>query len=209
MTNGKGIDWNAVSSLPAQAALVERMLRGEDKAWREFHANYHRLIYRCISKVTSRFSSTVSTEEMGEIYSMFLDRLIANDMKKLRTFDPTRGNRLGSWLGMLAVNCAYDHLRSLRRRDQNLAPLDLADEMSDASPSPCENLERKQRIAIANELLAAFPNRDREFLMLYCEGLSAEEIAERLQIGLKTVYSRKHKIQSRLGAIIEGARLAA
>src|SRR5271154_4253714 len=100
---------------PAQAALVAAMLVGSERAWREFHARYDRLIYRCITKVTGRFSSFLSQDDIREIYATLLVQLLANDMHKLRSFDPERGNRFGSWIGLLAINAAYDYLRALRR----------------------------------------------------------------------------------------------
>ena len=37
-------------------------------------------------------------------------------MHKLRLYDPARGTKLGSWIGMIAVNAAYDFLRGVARR---------------------------------------------------------------------------------------------
>ena len=53
---------------------------------------------------------------MREIYAMFLLSLNKRDMHKLRTFDPERGNKLSSWVGMLATNCAWDYLRGIARQ---------------------------------------------------------------------------------------------
>src|SRR5829696_7444844 len=105
-----------------QRALVRDMLAGSEKAWREFHSRYDRLIYRCITKVTGRFATFVGQDDIREIYATLLVQLLSNDMHKLRTFDPERGNRFGSWIGLLAINCAYDYLRSMRR-EPNRAPL--------------------------------------------------------------------------------------
>src|SRR4051812_29985945 len=93
-----------------EGRLVRAKLAGSDPAWRAFHARYDRLIYRCITKVTSRFSRFLSEEDSREILAALLVQLLANDGHKLRSFDPTRGNCLGSWLGMVARNAAYDYL---------------------------------------------------------------------------------------------------
>jgi len=135
-------------------------------------------------------------------------QLLANDMHKLRSFAPARGNTLGSWIGLLAINCAYDYLRALRR-EPNRAPLDEVDEMGSDSPSPHDLLELKQRMALVADILRDFSEKDREFVALYFgEGLDAEQIAERMQISVKTVYSKKHKIQCRIDRLV-GPRLAA
>jgi RNA polymerase sigma-70 factor (ECF subfamily) len=193
----------------AQGALVQDMLAGSEKAWREFHNRYDRLIYRCITKVTGRFSSFLSQDDIREIYATLLVQLLSNDMHKLRSFDPERGNRFGSWIGLLAINAAYDYLRTMRR-EPNRAPLAEAEVLSCELPSPLEHVEHKQRAELVANILRAFSAKDREFVALYFgEGLEPEQIAERMQISVKTVYSKKHKIQSRLEQMLTQAQLAA
>ena len=49
-------------------------------------------------------------------------------------------------------------------------------------------------------------------LEITCEGITfarVQQIAERMHISVKTVYSKKHKIQSRLEAMLSQAQLAA
>jgi RNA polymerase sigma-70 factor (ECF subfamily) len=197
------------NSAAAQKELVASMLVGSERAWREFHARYDRLIYRCITKVTGRFATFVGQDDIREIYATLLVQLLSNDMHKLRTFDPERGNRFGSWIGLLAINCAYDYLRSMRR-EPNRAPLDEAENLWCDRPSPLDQCEFKQRAELVTEILRAFSDKDREFVTLYFgEGLDAEQIAQRMQISVKTVYSKKHKIQSRLEQMLSQAQLAA
>jgi RNA polymerase sigma-70 factor, ECF subfamily len=88
--------------------LIAGMTANDPAAWREFQTRYDRLIMRCITKVTRRFSSIVSQDDVREVYATLYVSLLSNDMHKLRTFDPARGNRLGSWIGLLAINAAYD-----------------------------------------------------------------------------------------------------
>ena len=59
---------------------------------------------------TGRFATFVGQDDIREIYATLLVQLLSNDMHKLRTFDPERGNRFGSWIGL-----------HLRRADQWLA----------------------------------------------------------------------------------------
>lgn len=193
----------------AESALVRDMLSGSERAWREFHARYDRLIFRCITRVTGRFSTLVGQDDIPEIYATLLVQLLSSDMRKLRSFDPARGNRLGTWIGLLAANCAYDYLRKARH-EPNRLPLSEAEDMLCELPSPHEQAERRQRAAIVEGVLRAFSDKDREFVALYFgEGLPADEIAERMQISVKTVYSKRHKIQTRLEAMLSDAQLAA
>jgi len=169
--------------------LLEGLLQGSDRAWREFHLRYDRLIYRCITKVTGRFAAVVSQDDIREIYATLI----------------VQGNRFSSWLGLLAINAAYDHLRSLKR-EPNRAPLNEAEALRCELPTPhelCERRERAQRVAT---VLRTFSAKDQQFVELYYgEGLEPEQVAERMNISVKTVYSKKHKIQSRLESLLATA----
>ena len=185
--------------------LVDAMLRNEAQAWSEFQSRYDRLIHRCITKVTRRFPSIVSGDDVFEIQAQLFLSLLSNEMHKLRTFDPERGNRFSSWLGLLAIHCAYDHLRSLRR-EPNKASLAEATDLACQLPDPFECVAERQRAAMAAEMLDGFSEKDRAFASLYFdEELEPNEIAERMNISVKTVYSKKHKIQSRLESALSTA----
>jgi RNA polymerase sigma-70 factor, ECF subfamily len=193
----------------AQETLVREMLAGSERAWRAFHARYDRLITRCIARVTARFSAVMCQDEVRDIHATLLVQLLSNDMRKLRSFDAERGTRLGSWICALAVNCAYDYLRGARRAPC-AATLDEAEVLSCDLPSPYEHVEHRERAELVTEVLRAFSDKDREFVTLYFgEGLPPEQVAERMRISVKTVYSKKHKIQSRLEAMLSDACLAA
>jgi len=184
--------------------LVDAMLRSEPRAWREFQARYDRLIHRCITKVTRRFPTMVSGDDVYEIQAQLFLSLLANEMHKLRTFDPERGNRFSSWLGLLAIHCAYDHLRTLRREPTKTS-LTEATEIAGQIPDPFECVAERQRAALTADMLDGFSDKDRTFATLYFdEELEPNEIAARMNISVKTVYSKKHKIQSRLESVLSG-----
>ena len=55
-----------------------------------------------------------------------------------------------------------------------------------------------------------FPRKDRAFATLYfAEGMDPAEIAAKMNISVKTVYSKKHKIQSRLESVLATGTIAA
>jgi RNA polymerase sigma-70 factor (ECF subfamily) len=190
-------------------AFVRELLAGSRLAWREFHARYDRPVERIISRVTARFARRMSQDDVAEIYATLLVQLCANGMAKLRGFDAARGRRLSSWIGLLAVNCAYDHLRALRS-EPGRASLEECENIGTEAPQPDEVLDLKQRAHLASEILRDFSEKDREFVTLYFgEGLDVEQIAARMRISVKTVYSKKHKIQSRIEARLSGWHLAA
>jgi RNA polymerase sigma-70 factor (ECF subfamily) len=191
------------------AELVQALLADEARAWREFNTRFSRLISSTIGRVTTRFRGLFSQEDVREIYATFCVQLLANDKSKLRLFDPTRGNKLSTWLGLLASHTAYDYLRRARREPKRAA-LSEADDLCAPLPDPCESALLRERAQIVGGLLAGFSDKDQSFIKLYFgEGLTPEQVAERLGISVKTVYTKKHKIQARLRALLLDTQLAA
>jgi RNA polymerase sigma-70 factor (ECF subfamily) len=70
--------------------------------------------------------------------------------------------------------------------------------------------EYRERAEKVSAFLASFSAKDRQFMLLYFgEGLRPEEVAVRMKISVKTVYSKKHKIQTKLEALIGKQQIAA
>jgi RNA polymerase sigma-70 factor, ECF subfamily len=198
----------SADELRDEQRLLDGLLADRPEAWREFNARYAPLIYRCITRVTVRFSAVVGPDDVREIYAMLCLALLANDKHKLRSFEADRGNKLGSWIGLLAVHAAYDYLRSVRREPKR-GSLAEAEDLSCELPDPFEVCVSRERAELVTEVLADFSAKDREFISLYYgEGLAPEDVAERMGISVKTVYSKKHKIRARLEGLLE-ARAAA
>lgn len=191
--------------------LIAGMLANRAAAWREFQARFDRLILRCITKVTRRFASLVSADDVREVYATLYVSLLANDKHKLRSFDPARGNRFSSWIGLLAINAAYDYLRSIKREPQKENLAEAMDLVCDR-PDPFELASEHERAMIAHRTLEDFSEKDRTFAALYFgEGMAPQDIAVRMNISVKTVYSKKHKIQARLESVLasRGPKIAA
>lgn len=193
--DAKPTDWS-------DELLLGRMLLKDGRAWREFHRRFDRLVYRCIHKVTGRFRSVVGDEDVREIYAQFLVNITARDMKRLRAFDPERGNKLSSWIGLLATNTAWDYMRAVARRPQ-CSELHEAEEMSAEGADPYDDILRKQRWKLVSKAVATFSEKDQTFMKLYfIDGLEPEEVAEAMNVSVKTVYSKKHKIRCRLEQVL-------
>ena len=189
--------------------LVRALIQDDPRAWREFNTRFSRLVLSTINRVTARFSAVVSQEDLREIYATFCVQLLANDKLKLRSFDPERGNKLSTWLGLLASHTAYDFLRGARREPRRAA-LSEAEDLCSGLPDPCESALMRERASLVSQLLSHFTDKDRAFIQLYFgEGLAPEIVADKLNISVKTVYSKKHKIQARLQALLAESQLAA
>lgn len=184
--------------------LLKCVLRSDARGWAELVRRFRPLIYRCITKVTLKYAPSLGSADLDEIYADVMMQLVRDDMHKLRIYNPARGTKLGSWIGMISVNAAYDFLRSAGRRplldkvDGNLDPHEECDR------TPLDQLIEKERWEHLNTLLSDFTAKDRTFVELYYQkGLEAEEIASEMQISLKTVYSKKHKIRAHLVRVLQ------
>lgn len=194
----------------SDAALLDAALLRDERAWRELARRYRPLVYRCAARVLRRHDPAGSVEDLNEVCGEVWYSLLRDDMHKLRAYDPARGARLSSWLGMLAVNAACDFLRQRARRPPLLYLCPRDDRQGDAArevpapePSALDELLRKERYRIVSALLAGFSRRDRDFVALYFEsGLSAEEVAAQMGISVKTVYSKKNKVRVRLASLL-------
>ena len=186
-----------------ETTLISMLLEDDDDAWRLFHQRYGHRIQGAIFTVTRRFPQLSSSDAVEEIYGTVCLRLLCDDKRRLRSFDPQRGTPLGSWLCTLARNSAHDFVRS-RRRDPWLgragdeaAITEVESEAPDAF-SICASREQARRVSAVLETMS---ERDQEFMELYLEGLAPPQIAESLGVALNTVYSKRHKIQARLAVL--------
>ncbi|MEO6953740.1 MAG: sigma-70 family RNA polymerase sigma factor [Polyangia bacterium] len=181
--------------------LLALTLDRDPRAFEELVARYRGLVYRCILRVTGRYARVLSSECVDDIYAESCVLLWAHDLRRLRAYDPARGMKLASWLGLLAGHAAYDHLRRLSRRPPHDVLDDLDDVPRSAEPDALTTLLGDERRGVLRRLARALSPRDREFVSLYFEGdAEPEEVARTLGISVATVYSKKNKITARLMA---------
>jgi len=192
-----------------EARLIEGLLAGRTESWREFTLRYTRMIEACIARVTTRFPGLCGQEDIREIYALFCLNLLSNESHRLRSYNPARGTRFSSWLGLIAVHTAYDYLRAARRQPQGPCVDDVADLVAHV-PEVTDSFERRQQAKQITRLVEELSPRDREFMSLYFgQGMTPEAVAAKMGISVKTVYTKKHKIRSKLEALIGQQRAAA
>jgi RNA polymerase sigma-70 factor (ECF subfamily) len=186
--------------------LLQEVLSQDEHAWRELIRRFRGLIYRCITKVLCKYESVLSNEDVNEIFSEVCVNLLRNDMKKLRAYDPERGSKLGSWIGLITINTAYDHLR-VTARQPVLDRIDGLLDREDSCPDPLDQLLEKERYRRLTNLALDFSPRDQRFLELYYgRGMQPSEVARVMNISVKTVYSKKNKIRNKLVALAQATQ---
>ena len=193
----------------SEIELLQRVLNREETAWNELFRRYRRLMLRCVFKVGTRCGRRLSDDDVNDIYAELCCSLVRDDSHKLRVYDPTRGARLSSWLGLLATNAAYDYMRHLMRQPPQ-DELDEAIAVPIDRPSALDQLLDRERYRNLDALLDAVTDKDRRFVELYYgDGLEPEEVALSMGISVKTVYSKKNKLRNKLISLRERVRRAA
>ncbi len=179
-----------------ETELIEAVLARCEFGWRELLRRYRALALSCIHKVLSRYRSTGI--DADELYAEFCLRLMEGNLRRLRLYDPERGAKLGTWLGMIAAHTAHDVLRKAVRRPQPL-PVEAIDNECCLRPTSFDELEAKQEQEKFFALLSRSSDRDRDFVELYYQrGLPPDEVARAMKISVQTVYTKTNKLRARL-----------
>jgi RNA polymerase sigma-70 factor, ECF subfamily len=191
-----------VANSQDSSALVTRMIAGEEQAWREFHALYSAAIRRSIG-FAARHHRDLGADEVAEIYGNFCIRLLDHDKRKLRSFDASRGCSLKTWLTMVARQAASDYLRAHRRRIARDHEL-WSEAMVPQRPDAFDELWDRQRSRLIERSLEQLSAREREFFRRYFrEAREPEQIAEQMKISVLTVYTKKHKLLTRMTRLVD------
>jgi RNA polymerase sigma-70 factor (ECF subfamily) len=196
---------NAYDQLPDEE-LVAAVLAREPAAWPTFFAKYERLVVSCIRKVMRRYGAPFNDEDVEDLISATALNIVKDDYKKLRAFDPTKGYKLSSWIGLIATNSAHDALRRRAPTEMwsaaaldDTAPLRLESDAQLAS----ESLEAEDRARELRTAIAELTPQERLFMeYYYVQELEPEVIARLMAISINTVYSRKNKIREKLRIIV-------
>jgi RNA polymerase sigma-70 factor, ECF subfamily len=192
------------SNQRSELELLQAVIDREPGAWQTFFKRHERLILACLRRVYNRYHVPLIREQLEDLVGMVCLDLVRDEFKKLRKYDPDRGYRLSSWIGLIATNIAHD---ALRRRgpphtstDDDESPLT---ELQSALPDPLEVLNHKERVEILAEAVTHLTPTDQEFIRLYYqEQRSPEEIAEASGVSVNTVYSRKNKVRGKLVKLV-------
>ncbi len=186
-----------------ERCLVEQVLSKDQKAWREFCRRYENLIVACTLKTLRRYHATFNADDLADIVGEVWMVLWKDDMRKLRLFDPARGYRLTSWLGLITTHCTIDQLRQrcsadLYFDDVSSLELTLADDHR-----PDQGLEEMESVKIARQAIGQLSSEEQRFVLsCFHEERRPEDLAQELGITVNTVYSRKFKIREKLTRIV-------
>lgn len=188
----------------SERELVDRLIAAEERAWQEFVRRYDRAVIDAITKVINPFSRAVPSDLYADARSNFYAKLVANDMKVLRSFDHDRGVKFSSWLYNVAKTTAYDSLRATKASHRSLAGTSAIEAWESSAESEFVGPERqylgREELRELAVQVGKLSERDQElFRLTWVEGLDPEEVAAAMNVSMSAVYTRRHRIKRELG----------
>jgi RNA polymerase sigma-70 factor (ECF subfamily) len=187
----------------ADVQLLSRMLAGNQRAWLEFVRRFEPVFEAAVARTARRACRSVTSDDVDDILATVLCALTADGMRRLRTFDTTRGVRLSTWLGVVATNATWDYLRARTRHWRAVNWNAVGYQEVDDGTDPFTELSAKQYQGQACAVLANLSARDQLAVTLLYEDKTPEQMAEAMNVSVNTVYSKKHKIRRRLAQQLE------
>ena len=113
-----------------------------------------------------------------------------------RLRDYQERDKLRAWLYAICVRVAHRHKRKTARRREHVT--DVPPERV-VGPVQATTVENQQALQLAEKLLAALPDKQREVFLLYeVEQMSMSEVALAVDCPLPTAYARLRKARERV-----------
>jgi RNA polymerase sigma-70 factor (ECF subfamily) len=189
-------------SREAERDLVQRAQAGDGQALDDLLAAHQDLVYRTALRFTAGREEAAQELAQDVLISAF------RNITKFRA-----EARLSTWLYRITVNLAKNRYVVENRERERFSSLDQPisgddserlREWAAAGPSPRQEAEGNQAMAILHERLGRLEPEWREVIVLrYFEDLSYEEIADVLDVPIGTVKSRISRARRALREVME------
>jgi RNA polymerase sigma-70 factor (ECF subfamily) len=175
---------NAPSHHDDDLAQIAAMARGEERAAGALYDRHGAVMYGLALRMLS---------EPADAEDIVLDAF-AQAWRDASRFDSSRGSVLG-WLTTIVRTRALDAIRARGRRvrmlDTATTELDAPAAMSEGPAAPDHAIEEHERAVAVGSALRSLPDPQRRAIELaFFEGLTHQEVAERLREPLGTVKTR-------------------
>jgi RNA polymerase sigma-70 factor (ECF subfamily) len=178
---------------PTDAQLIERCLQKDNAAWEQVIVRFKRRVFHIAYKFTGKHDEAEDLTQ--EIF-----------LKVFRSLDKFhRDADFSTWLSSVARNYCIDHYRASKREREvlveDLVAFDLAP--ASAGSNPHRALEDRDRRSFLRKGLEALPAKLREAVVLRdLQGLSYQEMADRLELPEGTVKSRINRGREELSRLL-------
>jgi RNA polymerase sigma-70 factor, ECF subfamily len=171
----------------ADAELIGRILAGERELYAELVVRYQDTLFRhALAMVGDRDAAADLVQDS-----------MVKAFTRLHTCEP---DRFGAWVFRIVRNRCKDWLKNRR---QHTTTLEADDYAAPESDDPVRTLERTELGRVVQAALMRLPAAQREaFLLKHVDGLSYEEMAERLETGVSALKMRVMRAREALQEIL-------
>lgn len=161
------------------------------------------LILRCnvdlvfiVQGICLHFWHHPTFDEIEDYRGKIMLHLLADDGHRLKTYDPSKSS-LRTWLTRVAEHLISDELKHRRGWD---SLDDVSLELLLEPPRQELQIITQERRALVEQVVNKLSAHQQRLYRLVCEGLSAPEIAKRLNIKTASVHRRKHELIMKIQA---------
>jgi RNA polymerase sigma-70 factor (ECF subfamily) len=180
----------------SDAALLAAYAAGDPTA---AQALASRLLPGVLGQATRMLSDRVEAEDVAQDAMMRLWK-IAPDWRDGEA-------QISTWLYRVVANLCTDRLRKKRRA--GAVGMDQVAEPEDPTPNVTEQMQTNARMAALSDALGQLPERQAQAVSLrHLEGLANPEIAEIMDISVRSVESLTARGKRALASLLAGRRAA-
>ena len=189
--------------------LLNRIEKGEQKAWEDFVEIYGRLIYYAIQRTLDLKSVKLPQDSIQEIFHSLFVHLAEDSARRLLSYTGKRNCSLATFVRMIAVNYTIDIIRRGARQYyyvdfEEVKEDDFERSFYDEGKTPESFALEREREDRLKRALEGLTREDRAFLRLYLSGMSPRDISRIYKVSVKEVYQRYAFIKDKLkGQILE------
>ena len=180
--------------------LVQRAVKGDQKAYAELLSRYRDAIYFMLLKMVNNSDDAddLTIEAFGKAF------------KNIHQYAPNYA--FSTWLFKIATNNCIDYIR--KRRGGQTISIDQAKEGHDEvpihihsdEPDPEESMISDQKVRMMREVVSKLKPRYRKLIeMRYFDELSYEEIADQLELPIGTVKAQLFRARELLFNILKSS----
>jgi RNA polymerase sigma-70 factor (ECF subfamily) len=164
------------------------LVEGDGEVWRT-------LLERIIPQLYGTFLKSWPNPSLAE---ELVQKTVFDAVRGRNTYDPEKGSAEEWLFGIARNNIRLEIRKRMGRPNVNGDISDYID-LIDAEPLPDELLERKETVDIVRTALSQLDDREQSVLRAkYIEGLSAAQIAKRLEVTEKAVHDLLYRARNSL-----------
>ena len=178
----------------SDAQAIERVLAGDEEAYRLLVDRHSRNLFRLAYRMTG------NSEDADDV----VQETFLRAYRQMSRFEAKAA--VGTWLHRIAVNCAIDLLNARKKRGEQLHEDDDRQWVAVGPEQDERTYGREVRLTIAKAMDALTGNEKTAFVLRHFEGLSIEEIGgilgTRSNATKNTIFRAVRKLREHLEPLV-------